>query len=40
LHNVFYAGFAIVAGWLADRFPKNIVLAAGYAQVIQTVRTR
>jgi MFS family permease len=30
LHNVFYAGFAIVAGWLADRFPKNIVLAAGY----------
>lgn len=31
LHNVFYAGFAVVAGWLADRFPKNIVLATGYA---------
>ena len=31
LHNVFYAGFAFVAGWLADRFPKNRVLATGYA---------
>ncbi len=31
LHNVFYAGFAVVAGWLADRLPKNVVLAAGYA---------
>jgi len=31
LHNVFYAGFAVVAGWLADRFPKNVVLATGYA---------
>jgi MFS family permease len=31
LHNVFYAGFAFVAGWLADRFPKNRVLASGYA---------
>lgn len=31
LHNVFYAGFAVVAGWLADRFPKNLVLATGYA---------
>jgi MFS family permease len=31
LHNVFYAGFAVVAGWLADGFPKNIVLATGYA---------
>lgn len=30
LHNVFYAGFAVVAGWLADRFPKNVVLATGY----------
>ncbi len=29
-HNVFYAGFAVVAGWLADRFPKPRVLAAGY----------
>lgn len=31
LHNVFYAGFAVVAGWLADRFQKNHVLAGGYA---------
>lgn len=31
LHNVFYAGFALVAGWLADLFPKNLVLATGYA---------
>jgi MFS family permease len=30
LHNVFYATFAFVAGWLADRFKKNHVLAAGY----------
>jgi MFS family permease len=30
LHNVFYAAFAFVAGWCADRFPKNRVLAAGY----------
>ena len=30
-HNVCYAGFALVAGWLADRFPKPRVLAAGYA---------
>src|SRR5205823_398227 len=30
LHNVFYAGFALVAGWLADRFRKSHVLAAGY----------
>jgi MFS family permease len=30
LHNVFYAGFAFIAGWLADRFRKNLVLAAGY----------
>ncbi|HBT62787.1 MAG TPA: MFS transporter, partial [Elusimicrobia bacterium] len=30
LHNVFYATFAFVAGWLADRFRKNHVLAAGY----------
>ncbi|HZL44200.1 MAG TPA: MFS transporter [Verrucomicrobiae bacterium] len=30
LHNVFYAGFAFVAGWLADRFPKKFVLGAGY----------
>jgi MFS family permease len=30
LHNVFYSAFALVAGWLADRFKKNYVLAAGY----------
>lgn len=30
-HNVFYAAFALVAGWLADRFPKSRVLATGYA---------
>src|SRR5258706_11469277 len=30
LHNVCYATFALVAGWLADRFKKNRVLAAGY----------
>jgi MFS family permease len=30
LHNIFYAGFSIVAGWLGDRLPKNLVLAAGY----------
>src|SRR5208283_4374522 len=29
-HNVFYAGFAFVAGWLADRMKKNHLLAAGY----------
>ena len=31
LHNVFYAGFAFVAGWLADHFHKHLVLASGYA---------
>jgi MFS family permease len=30
LHNVFYAGFSLAAGWLADRFKKKHVLAAGY----------
>ena len=30
LHNVLYASFALVAGWLADRFRKNRVLALGY----------
>ncbi|HTY86146.1 MAG TPA: MFS transporter [Candidatus Acidoferrum sp.] len=30
LHNVFYASFAPIAGWLADRFKKRFVLAAGY----------
>lgn len=31
LHNVFYASFAVFAGWLGDRWPKNFVLAGGYA---------
>jgi MFS family permease len=31
LHNVFYASFSLVAGWLADRMPKNLLLALGYA---------
>lgn len=30
LHNVFYAGFAFVAGWLADRCHKGRLLATGY----------
>ena len=30
LHNVFYATFAFVAGWLADRMKKNHLLAGGY----------
>jgi MFS family permease len=31
LRNFYYAGFAYVAGWLADRFKKQYVLASGYA---------
>lgn len=31
LHNVLYAGFAFVAGWLADHFNKRILLSGGYA---------
>ncbi|HTX22119.1 MAG TPA: MFS transporter [Candidatus Aquilonibacter sp.] len=31
LHNIFYAAFAPIAGWLADRFKKQFVLASGYA---------
>ncbi len=31
LHNILYAGFAFVAGWLADHFNKRVVLAGGYA---------
>src|SRR5512136_3038508 len=31
LHNVLYAGFAFVAGWLADHFDKRRLLAGGYA---------
>jgi MFS family permease len=30
LHNIFYASFAFVGGWLGDRFPKNRLLALGY----------
>jgi MFS family permease len=30
LHNVLYAGFSMVAGWLADRFDKGRLLASGY----------
>jgi len=30
-HNVFYAAFAPIAGWLADHFKKPLVLSAGYA---------
>src|ERR1051325_11223209 len=30
LHNVFYASFALVGGWLGDRFPKKWLLAIGY----------
>lgn len=30
LHNVLYAAFSMIAGWLADRFHKGRMLAAGY----------
>ncbi len=30
LHNICYASFALVGGWLADRMPKNVLLAFGY----------
>jgi MFS family permease len=30
LHNLFYATFAFIGGWLGDRFPKNRLLAVGY----------
>ena len=30
LHNVFYAAFSMIAGWLADRMPKKFLLAGGY----------
>ena len=30
LHNILYATFSMVAGWLADRFNKGRLLAAGY----------
>ena len=31
LHNVFYAAFAFVGGWLGDRLPKRFLLAGGYS---------
>ena len=31
LHNIFYASFAFIGGWIADRVKKNIVLAVGYS---------
>jgi MFS family permease len=31
LHNIFYAAFSYVGGLMADRFPKNRLLAGGYA---------
>ncbi len=31
LHNVLYAGFAYVAGWLADHYSKALLLGASYA---------
>jgi MFS family permease len=30
LHNVFYASFAFIGGWLGDRLPKKLLLAGGY----------
>lgn len=30
LHNVLYAGFSMISGWMADRFNKGQVLAGGY----------
>jgi MFS family permease len=31
LHNVFYAAFSYIAGWLADHLPKRPLLVAGYS---------
>jgi MFS family permease len=31
LHNVFYASFAFIGGWIADRVRKKIVLTVGYS---------
>jgi MFS family permease len=33
-HNVCYAAFAYVAGWLADQLPKPLVLSAGYGLAV------
>src|SRR5438270_1484607 len=31
LHNVFYAAFSMIVGWLADHFSKSNLLALGYS---------
>jgi len=31
LHNIFYASFCYIGGWLGDRFAKKWLLVAGYA---------
>ena len=31
LHNIFYAAFCYIGGWLGDRFAKKWLLATGYA---------
>jgi MFS family permease len=31
LHNITYASFSLAAGWMADRLPKKMLLAGGYA---------
>ena len=31
LHNIFYASFAFIGGWIADRVKKKVVLAIGYS---------
>jgi MFS family permease len=31
LHNIFYAAFSMIAGWLADHFSKSNLLALGYS---------
>lgn len=31
LHNIFYASFAFIGGWLGDRIQKNYLLATGYS---------
>jgi hypothetical protein len=33
-YNVVYTGSCSVAGWLADQYPKQLVLAAGYALAV------
>ncbi|MGZ4962782.1 MAG: MFS transporter [Limisphaerales bacterium] len=37
LHNIFYAGFAYVGGWLGDHFPKRLMLAVGYTVALVMV---